>query len=86
MKEVLILSSQQFINKALPKVDNSKDDFFISILEPDNKIENLHKDTDNYKTWKFYDIEYDIASYKAVTFEQAKEMFEFIKQNYGKTL
>ena len=86
MKEVLILSRQRFIDKVLPKVDEVKDTFFISILEPDDEIENLHKDTENYKTWKFYDIEYDIASYKAVTYDQAKEIFEFIEKNRGKKL
>ena len=86
MKEVIILSRQQFIDKVLPKVDKAKDTFFISILEPDDEIENLHEDTENYRTWKFYDIECDIASYKAVTYDQAKEIFEFIKQNEGKNL
>ena len=86
MKEVLILSRQQFIDKVLPKVDEAKNTFFISILEPDDEIENLHEDTENYKTWKFYDIEHDIASYKAVTYDQAKEIFEFIEKNKGKKL
>lgn len=86
MKEVLILSREQFINKVLPKVDEAKNTFFISILEPDDNFENLHEDTENFKTWKFYDIEYDINNYKAITFEQAKEIYEFIKKNEGKNL
>ena len=44
------------------------------------------EDTENFKTWKFYDIEYDINNYKAITFEQAKEIYEFIKKNEGKNL
>ena len=86
MNEVLILSREQFINKILPKVDEAKNTFFISILEPDDDFENLHEDTENFKTWKFYDIEYDINNYKTITFEQAKEIYEFIKKNEGKNL
>ncbi len=86
MNEVLILSREQFINKVLPKVDEAKNTFFISILEPDDNFENLHEDTENFKTWKFYDVEYDINNYKAITFEQAKEIYEFIKNNEGKNL
>lgn len=86
MKEVLILSRQQFTDKVLPKVDEAKNTFFISILEPDDEIENLHDDTENYKTWKFDDLDRDIEDYHAITFEQAKEIFEFIKKNEGKNL
>ena len=86
MEEVIILSREQFINKVLPKVDEAKNTFFISILEPDDDFENLHEDTENFKTWKFYDVEYDINNYKAITFEQAKEIYEFIKKNEGKNL
>lgn len=86
MNEVIILSREQFINKVLPKVDEAKDTFFISVLEPDDDFENLHEATENFKTWKFYDIEYDINNYKAITFEQAKEIYEFIKNNEGKKL
>ena len=86
MNEVIILGREQFINKVLPKVDEVKNTFFISILEPDDDFENLHEDTENFKTWKFYDIEYDINNYKAITFEQAKEIYEFIKKNEGKNL
>ena len=86
MNEVIILSREQFIDKILHKVDEIKDTFFISILEPDDDFENLHEDTNNFKTWKFYDVEYDIDNYKAITFEQAKEIYEFIKKNEGKKL
>lgn len=86
MKEVIILSRQQFIDKVLPKVDEAKDTFFISILEPDDEIENLHEDTESYKTWKFDDLDRDIEDYHAITFDQAKEIFEFIKKNEGKNL
>lgn len=86
MKDVLILSRERFIDKILPKVDEAKDTFFISILEPDDDIEYLHETTENFKTWKFYDLESDIDSYKAITFDQAKEIYEFIKKNEGKKL
>ena len=86
MKEVIILSREQFIDKVLPKVDKAKDTFFISILEPDDEIENLHEDTENFKTWKFDDLDRDVEDYHAITFYQAKEIFEFIKKNEGKNL
>jgi hypothetical protein len=32
-------------------------------------------ETNNYKTWKFYDIEQDISSYKAISFDQARDIW-----------
>lgn len=82
--DVLILGQERFEKRILPKIDESKNTFFISILDPEDK--DLHERTDNYRTWKFYDIEQDISSYKAISFDQAVEIFEFIKSNEGKNL
>jgi predicted protein tyrosine phosphatase len=60
--------------------------FFISILDPDTKEKSLFKEKSNYKTWKFYDLEYDIENYKGITFEQAEEISKFIRSNLYKTL
>lgn len=56
------------------------DVFFISILDPDCP-ESFHKDTDNFKTWWFYDLEYEVGSYKPMSEEQGKEIVEFILKN-----
>lgn len=82
--KVIILSQQQFENKVLPKLEDFKNTFFISILDPED--EELNEELRNYRTWKFYDIEQDINPYKAITFNQAKEIFEFIKLHEGKNL
>mgnify|MGYP003607644346 CR=1 FL=1 len=81
---VLILSQERFEKRILPKIKELKNTFFISIVDPEDK--DLHERTDNYRTWKFYDIEQDISSYKAISFDQAVEIFEFIKSNEGKNL
>lgn len=59
------------------------DVFFISILDPDCP-ESFHKDADNFKTWWFYDLEYEVGSYKPMSEEQAKEIVEFISKNKDK--
>jgi predicted protein tyrosine phosphatase len=83
-RDVLILSQQKFEDKVLPKLKEFKNTFFISILDPGD--EDLHERLDNYRTWKFYDLEQDISSYKGVSFDQSREIFEFIKLNEGKDL
>ena len=83
-RDVLILSQERFEKNVLPKIEEFKNTFFISIVDPEDK--DLHERTDNYRTWKFYDIEQDISSYKAISFDQAVEIFEFIKSNEGKNL
>jgi len=83
-RDVLILSQERFEKRILPKIEEFKNTFFISIVDPEDK--DLHERTDNYRTWKFYDIEQDISSYKAISFDQAVEIFEFIKSNEGKNL
>jgi protein tyrosine/serine phosphatase len=82
---VLILSEVAFI-ESYPRLKNRKDLFFISILDPDNKKKSLFRERGNYKTWKFYDLEYDIGNYKSITFDQAKEIRDFIVENLDKTL
>jgi predicted protein tyrosine phosphatase len=82
--DVLILSQQKFQDKVLPKLKEFKHTFFISILDPGDK--DLHERLDNYRTWKFYDLEQDISSYSGISFDQAREIFEFIKLNEYKNL
>lgn len=82
--KVLILSQQQFENKVLPNLENFKNTFFISILDPND--EELNEELYNFRTWKFYDIEQDINTYKAISFDQAEEIFNYIKNHEGKTL
>src|SRR6187455_857679 len=84
-REVIILGLEQFERSVLPRLDEFKDTFFISILDPDDE-DNLHATTNNFKTWKFYDIEQDINSYKAITFDQAEEICEYIQENQDKRL
>lgn len=85
--KVLILSKQKFQDKVIPNINNFKDTFFISILDPDCP-EKLYPDNNNYKSWWFWDIEQDYISekesYTAVTQEQAKEIYDFIKQHTNK--
>lgn len=81
--KVNILSKNAFMGSVLPQINNLKDSFFISILDDDEK-EPLREDSENYKTWWFYDLEEDINNYKAITEEQAKEIFDFIKSNSDK--
>lgn len=83
-RDVLILSQQKFQDKVLPKLKEFKNTFFISILDPGD--EDLHEKLDNYRTWKFYDLEEDVSSYKGISFDQSREIFEFIKLNEGKNL
>lgn len=83
MKIPLIISQSRFEDKIIPNL--KEDCFYISILDPDD-LGSLSPDTDNFKTFKFWDIEEDISSYKCFNFEQAREMYQFIKANYGKQL
>ena len=83
MDKVLILSQERF-EIILPKIDEFKDTFFISILDPGDQ--DLLEPRYNYRTWKFYDIEQDISSYKGISFDQAREIFEFIKSHEDKNL
>lgn len=59
------------------------DIFFISILDPDFP-DRLFNDCDNYKTWWFYDLEYEIGNYKPMNEKQAEEIYQFIKSNKDK--
>lgn len=82
---VLIMGEDKF-KEQYPKLKNRKDLFFISIIDPDNRKKSLFRQKENYKTWKFYDLEYDINNYKAISFEQAVEIRDFIIDNLDKTL
>lgn len=83
--KILILSQERFERLILPKVDELSDTFFISILDPDTE-DKLREDTINFKTWKFYDLEEDINTYKAISSQQAEEISQFINDNFGKKL
>lgn len=78
--EVEILSKDMFVRDILPNIEKMEDTFFISILDPDEK-EPLREDSENYKTFWFYDLESDIQIYKAITPEQAESIIEFIIDN-----
>ena len=87
--EVYILDKNRFIDKVLPIVEESEDSFFISILDPETGIEPLMEDTRNYRSWAFFDLEEDMDNgnnfiYKAISEKQAKQIFEFIKENSDK--
>lgn len=56
---------------------------FISILDPDNDIDLLEA-KDNHLTQRFYDLEYDIGANKAMSEEQAQELYDFIIKNKEK--
>lgn len=88
--EVKILSKNQFIDKVLPFVDDNSDTFYISILDPEPGVEKLREDSDSYKSWFFFDLEEDMNNgaghiYKAISEQQAKEIYDFIKANSDKT-
>lgn len=82
----LVILNQEEFKDRYPFLKDNKQVFFISILDPDTKEKSLFKEKPNYKTWKFYDLEYDVEKYKAITYEQAKEISEFINSNLHKTL
>lgn len=71
--KILILSQERFERSILPKVDELSDTFFISILDPDTE-DKLREDSINFKTWKFYDLEEDINTYKAISFHHISLM------------
>lgn len=80
-----VLSEVQFVSSVIPFINNYENTFFISILDPDNK--NPYKeDSENYKTFYIWDIPYNIGNYESFTYEQAQDMYKFIKQNEGKDL
>jgi len=87
--KVHILQKTKFIDLVLPKVDDSKESFFISILDPETGLVPLKEDSDNYRSWSFFDLEEDMDNgaghiYKAISEQQAKEIYEFIKSNADK--
>ena len=81
--EILILPKATFKNKVVPLVESHPEWCFISILDSDDK-EALRENSENYKTWWFYDLEEDIQTYNAISHEQAKEIVEFIESNIDK--
>ncbi len=46
-RDVLILSQERFEKNILPKIDEFKNTFFISIVDPEDK--DLHERTDSYR-------------------------------------
>jgi len=87
--KVYILNKNQFINSVIPKIDEEPKAFFISILDPETGVVPLREDSDNYRSYSFFDLEEDMDNgaghlYKAITEEQAKDMYEFIKSNSDK--
>lgn len=83
--KITILGEKLFKDKILPKIDETKDIFYISILDPDTK-EPLRENCERYKTYWFYDIEHDIENYKSISMEQAQDIYKLIRSNLGKHL
>jgi predicted protein tyrosine phosphatase len=83
---VLIISKLEFegVLKTL-NPDGEKHMFFISILDPEVK-DALHPDSDNYKTFWFYDVEEDIGNFKVITDEQIQDLYDFICSQEGKKM
>jgi predicted protein tyrosine phosphatase len=84
--KVFIISKLEFegVLKTL-NPDEVKHIFFISILDPEVK-DALHPDSDNYKTFWFYDVEEDIGNFKAVTDEQIQDLYDFITSQEGREM
>lgn len=86
---VTVLSKAAFIDtlENMQKKGNVpedfKDTFFISILDPDFRVP-LWIDLPNYKTWWFYDLDYDIEPYQAMTEKQGRDIVDFILENKDK--
>lgn len=86
--DVTILGREKFKEKVLPNIGKEEDCFYICILEPDDNTP-LSPNQDNFLTLDFYDLEYDMdngagVTYKSISDEQAKQLFEFIKSNSDK--
>jgi len=79
----IIICQDEFENKYINNIDNKK--FYISILDPDHP-KSLLENRNNYKTFWFYDLEYDVGTYKPMSYEQAEDIYSFIKLNLGKQL
>lgn len=65
--------------------DNHKGMFFISILDPEVK-EPLRPDSDNYKTFWFWDVEEDSKRLPAITQEQVQGLYDFITSQKDKDM
>jgi len=86
--KVTIIGREQFKRDWLPHVNSLQNTAFISILEPED-TEPFAEDEKNYMSVHFYDLEEDIDNgaghlYKAITEEQAKRIYNFIKENSDK--
>lgn len=79
---VTVLSLAQFTNK-IDDLINDTDAYFISVLNPDNTSK-IKPDSENYKTWWFWDLDYNVGSNLTITDEQADEIADFIIQNKDK--
>lgn len=82
--KVQIMSRKQFEEQVLYNNSLSSSNFYISILDPG--VPPYHEDSINYKSFSFYDIFEDIKNYEAISYKQAREIVEFIIDNYGKDL
>lgn len=82
MQIVKILSLSQF-KEQYSELKNKPDHYFISILDPCNK-EVIDEDSDVFKTWWFYDLDYSVGNNKIIEQHQAKEIAEHIINNEDK--
>lgn len=79
---VKVLSLEEFSNQ-IDELINDKSAYFISILNPDNPLP-LKPNLDNYGTWWFWDLDYDINSNLTISDMQADDIAEHIIQNNDK--
>ena len=72
---------EQLMSKIGDKsTDNS---FFISILDPDCK-EPIKEDSENYKSWWFWDVDTKVGNYDPINGRQARDIYDFIVANKDK--
>lgn len=81
--QIKVLPKYKFIDVLKSSVIENPDLFFISILDPDCK-EPLKEDSDNYKTFWFWDVDKTVGNYEPIKGWQVRELYEFIIRNKGK--
>lgn len=82
-QQIIKVFSLVEFTKNIDDLVNDADAYFISILNPDN-TSSIKPDSENYKTWWFWDLDNNIGSNLTITDEQADEIAKFIIQNKDK--
>ena len=80
---IKILSREGFQYKIqeIEKLDNH---FCISIMDPIQPA--IRDDSEIYRTYSIYDVDCNVGGYSPITWDQATDMWQFIKSNLGKDL